>query len=479
MYACRISPGDSDNDTMIRVIADITHLKESKPPAVFWREPAKQFMTYIGFHLAQKGKNKGQRVRTPHYLGRDHREALLSAILIDQRWEKVVAETKQRAKLAEPIVGKGRVLPVWPTERQKAIREADAAQLEEMGVVISLPPGEEDEAEAKPYLSFANLKERYLAAQRARVGLLGRRGLKPYTLLCHIRKLERSLKFWDMTINILDLKREDYVRYVNYWLSPDRGVCERTAGNYCRAFKAMIDWADREEVCGFRKPKIEDLFCFANAKGHIERFDVEEMKKLLAAATERCQLYILLGLNTGMNQIDIANLKKSEIVEINGEMFIGHKREKTSHQNDFRTLHYLWPETWELLRKHMARDNAENLVLVNVNGRKLKRGKTDNIRDSINEAREASGIKNVTFKQLRKFGITAIKRVTGNPDIARMYAAHKIAGVLAHYDRDDFFDPLIEALKKWRIELKTLGIFDVKPEGRCYSDGKPRTDAAS
>jgi hypothetical protein len=113
---------------------------------------------------------------------------------------------------------------------------------------------------------------------------------------------------------------------------------------------------------------------------------------------------------------------------------------------------------WELLKKHLALENAENLALLNVNGRKLKRGKTDNIRDSMNEVRDASGVRNVTYKQLRKFGITAVKRITINPEIARMYAAQRITGVPAHYDRDDFFDPLTEALKKWRGELKGLGV---------------------
>ena len=94
-----------------------------------------------------------------------------------------------------------------------------------------------------------------------------------------------------------------------------------------------------------------------------------------------------------------------------------------------------------------------------MNGRKLRRGKTDNIRDSMNDLRKASGIMNVTYKQLRKFGITAIKRITMNPEIARMYAAQKISGVMAHYDRDDFFEPLTDALRKWREELKALGVF--------------------
>jgi hypothetical protein len=443
----------------------ISHLVgpgNKKPPAVFWRKQANQYMSYIGYRRATKGKNKGQRVRTPHYLGRDHREALLSAILIDRRWDRVIEEDKRRVKLIENVVGPRRVKPLWPTDEQKRIREASVEELEQLGLLINLPP---EEGEVRTYLTIAQLVEQFLMAQKGRIGLQGRRGLKPGTFSQLVRNINSGVHGINTSMNVLDLTREDCRKLVDYWLSPERGVTERTAGNYCRAFKRMIDWADNESICGFVKPKIGDLFSFANTPGHIERFDPEQIKALLAVATERCRLYILLGLNTGMNQIDVANLSKDEIIEINGEMFIGRRRCKTSHQNDFRTLHFVWPEVWELLKKHLAADNAENLALLNVNGRKLKRGKTDNIRDSMNEVREASGVRNVTYKQLRKFGITAIKRITLNPEIARMYAAQKIVGVLAHYDRDDFFDPLTSALKSWQAELLSQGVLTTGATG--------------
>jgi hypothetical protein len=423
---------------------------------VFWRDTAKQYMTYIGYHIAKKGKSEGQRVRTAHYVGKDLREATLNAILIDRRWDHVVAETKRRAKLLEQSLGRSRVFPVWPTEQQQRIRGANYEELQEMGLLLEFPP--ESGEEMQPFLMITDLKEKFLAAQKRRIGLNGRRGLKPGTYLQMERNLGIALKGIDARSNVLTLTREDYRALVEHWLSPERKITERTAGNYCKAFKRMIDFADAESICGFRKPKIDDLFGFSNARGHIERFEPEQMEKLFSAATERCRMYILLGLNTGYNQIDVANLRKDEIIEINGDVYLARRRAKTSHQNDFRTLHYLWPETWEVLGKHLAPDNAENLALLNVNGKKLKRGKTDNIRDSMNEVRDASGVRNVTYKQLRKFGITAVKRLTMNPEIARMYASHRIHGVLGNYDRDDFFEPLTQALKKWREELLNDGV---------------------
>jgi hypothetical protein len=254
------------------------------------------------------------------------------------------------------------------------------------------------------------------------------------------------------------MKREDFRRLVDWWLAPGSKVGLRTAGNYCKAFKKMIDWADREEVDGFLKPKIDDFFVFDLPKGHIERFDAERLKLLLATATDRCRMYVIMALNTGYNQVDIARLTKAQIKEIDGNWFLVRGREKTSHQNDFLTQHCLWPETRALLERYLAPDNAGNYALLNVNGRSLMTGRTDNIGDSMNSAREMSGVMEITLKQLRKFGISAIKRITMNPEIARMYGSQKINGALAHYDRDDFFEPLTEALRKWGDELRAAGV---------------------
>jgi len=132
-------------------------------------------------------------------------------------------------------------------------------------------------------------------------------------------------------------------------------------------------------------------------------------------------------------------------------------------QNDFVTLWWLFPETAELLKRQLAPVNqvgpeGKRLALLNANGRALQNGATDSIRDSLDEARDNARIEHITFKQYRKFGVPAIKRITLNPEIARMYVAQKTQGSLANYDRDDFFDPLMVALKKWHQELMENGV---------------------
>jgi len=51
-------------------------------------------MSYIGYHLAEKDKKQGTRVRTAHYLGRELRDAIMGACGIDREWDTEVAYWK-------------------------------------------------------------------------------------------------------------------------------------------------------------------------------------------------------------------------------------------------------------------------------------------------------------------------------------------------------------------------------------------------
>lgn len=434
-----------------------------KAPAVFWRKSANQYMTYIGFRLATKGKRRGKRVRAMHYLGRDRREALLNALLIDRRWDKVFAEEKARIRSLEAQTLRGHSffegsnLPVWPSAELQARRARSLEDLTDAGQIITAEAGEEDGG-GRPAMTLATLRVRFLAAQKTRIGLTGRRGLKEGTYRELEKATKTSLRAIDVSTNALALTRDHCRQISDYWSSKDRQISERTAGNYCKAFLRMLAWADAEEVGGFVLPKVKGLFLFSNGRGKNLAFDETKMQSLFRVATDRCRLYLLLGLNTGFTQVDIANLKRSEILETDGDTFIVRRRDKTSHQNDFATKHYLWPETATLLRQQLAPPNEANLALLNVNGKPLLRGGIDNIKDSVIEVRDTAGFPEFTFKQLRKFGASAIHRLTTNQDVARQYAGHRIAGVLGRYVRDDFFDPLTAALKKWRGELRGQGI---------------------
>lgn len=111
-------------------------------------------------------------------------------------------------------------------------------------------------------------------------------------------------------------------------------------------------------------------------RGTIKIFTDDEVKVLLEAASERTKLYMLLMLNTGGTQIDIAELSKTAIDLRQGELT--RKRFKTEAHENVPTVAYpLWPETMRLLKVHLNTDDSlvnrhgEPLALVSENQKPL------------------------------------------------------------------------------------------------------------
>lgn len=170
----------------------------------------------------------------------------------------------------------------------------------------------------------------------------------------------------------------------------------------------------------------------------IRTFTDEEVKVLLKAATERTRLYLLLMLNTGGTQIDLAELSKNALDLDRGQLT--RKRFKTEdHENVPVVVYPLWPETLKLLRSHLNKDNklvnrhGEPLALVSTDGKPLlvkghnakgQLTKTDAIRSAFNrllrklksEGTEIDG----SLKLLRK---TASSKLEAHPTYGR-YVVH-------------------------------------------------------
>jgi integrase len=104
----------------------------------------------------------------------------------------------------------------------------------------------------------------------------------------------------------------------------------------------------------------------------IETFTVEEVQKMLAACegfSERTKLYLLLMVNCGMYQNDIAELRRDEVNWKNGTLT--RARSKTRERNGPIVTYKLWPETFALLKKHRAKEGE--LVLTTDEGNPLVR----------------------------------------------------------------------------------------------------------
>jgi integrase len=134
-------------------------------------------------------------------------------------------------------------------------------------------------------------------------------------------------------------------------------------------------------------------------------FTTDEVTQSLAAATDRTKLYILLMLNCGMTQKDIADLLKTEVDWNDGR--VTRRRSKTrKHKNVPIVSYKLWPETLRLLRQEQASNK-----------------KTDNIGDAFHRLNQKTKI-NKPLKSLKKTSATLIRGNEKYASLESLYLGH-------------------------------------------------------
>lgn len=109
-----------------------------------------------------------------------------------------------------------------------------------------------------------------------------------------------------------------------------------------------------------------------SAPAKIETFTLQEVRSLLNACdgfSERTKLYLLLFLNIGAYQHDIAELRQDEVDWKQGT--ITRARSKTRERHGPVVTYQLWPETFALLKKYRAKDSE--LALTTEEGNPLVR----------------------------------------------------------------------------------------------------------
>jgi integrase len=109
-----------------------------------------------------------------------------------------------------------------------------------------------------------------------------------------------------------------------------------------------------------------------SAPSKIETFTVGEVRQMLAACdgfSVRTKLYLLLMLNCGMYQNDVAELLREEVNWTKGTLT--RARSKTRERGGPVVTYKLWPETFALLKKHRAREGE--LALTTDEGKPLVR----------------------------------------------------------------------------------------------------------
>ena len=167
------------------------------------------------------------------------------------------------------------------------------------------------------------------------------------------------------------------------------GFSHRYAKDHLQAVKQFVRWCWEQELIVLPRILESRDFAIAVPEKRVEVFTQDEIKRLLGGANDTTKLYLLLMLNCGMQQQDIADLRQEEVDWKAGR--ITRKRSKTGdHKNVPEVSYLLWEETFRLLMEH--RSDHPTLALTNRNGTPLKteeivKGKVkkiDNIRSAFN-----------------------------------------------------------------------------------------------
>jgi len=205
----------------------------------------------------------------------------------------------------------------------------------------------------------------------------------------------------------------------------------KTAAHKLEAVKCWVRWLwTTDALTGL--PKVlssKDDWGIKVPTKKIKDFTVLQVKQLLAGASPRTRLYLCLGLNCGMTQTDIANLRRDEINL--AAHTITRKRTKTKeHENVPEVTYKLWKPTRELLQQHMATEG--DLALVGEGGRPLLSvtldKKTDAVRSAFARLLKKTSVGG-TFKMLRKTsaGLLANSAWASLVDLFLGHAAAKLS----------------------------------------------------
>ncbi len=119
---------------------------------------------------------------------------------------------------------------------------------------------------------------------------------------------------------------------------------------------------------------------FTVSPKEIEVFSTEELKALWAVVSGQTKLHVLLMLNCGFIGKDISDLRQDDVDWTQG--VISRKRSKTARHEDVPVVRYnLWPQTFELLKKHRSKD-AEVVLLTTGGKRWIETKQTDTFHHS-------------------------------------------------------------------------------------------------
>jgi hypothetical protein len=159
-------------------------------------------------------------------------------------------------------------------------------------------------------------------------------------------------------------------------------------------------------------------------------FTKNEITTLLADASDRTKLYLLLMLNCAHTQKDISDLQVTEVDWTEGRII--RRRSKTADCENVPTVNYkLWPATLRLLKQERSA-NSKDHVLLNANGSPIwseeitKEGgykKSDNIKSAFDRLQKKVGITK-PLKSLKKTSASLLRDNGKFSALASLFLGH-------------------------------------------------------
>lgn len=275
-----------------------------------------------------------------------------------------------------------------------------------------------------------------------------------------VYSLNRFVEFVGATTSIDTMGYDLWHSWCEH-LQANKDVSTWTAKRWMISSKAFVKWLYKSDRLK-SLPKNLDEYQIKVSVKEVEIFTDDEMKTLLANCSDNygMRAILLLALNTGMNNVDISELKKSEL-DLKKER-ITRKRIKTKEEENVPTVTYpLWKETIEAIKEVMAKDGEYALLTSNgtkwVNKERVSETKvnnTDNIRSAFVRLCKKTKIEGKSFKMFRATSASKLGNNERFRAIAPLFLGHAPSGVFERHYLAESGSILAEGIKWLRTQYE-------------------------
>lgn len=238
-----------------------------------------------------------------------------------------------------------------------------------------------------------------------------------------------------------------------------------TAQKYFTISKTFVRWLHQSDrLLALPKNIANKGYKFERPPKAIPVFSDSEVTALLAAARGIHRLILLLMLNCGMTQKDVADLRRTEVDVEAGR--ITRRRSKTRRKKSSVVVSYkLWPETRDLLNRHL--EEVGELALRTKSGKPWVWSKTttdqklkssDNVATIFNTIKQRIGMtgKGKSLKVFRKTSATRLKGNRDHKDVRFLFLGHSEKN-LADIHYADVTQEMLDAATEWLRTQYTFG----------------------